>query len=43
MNAVLEDTEILTEHEYISHEEVIEGTHDLIEKHFEALKALGNA
>ena len=43
MNAVLEEEENITEQEYISHEEVVEGTRDIIKKHFEALKALGNA
>lgn len=43
MNTVLEEEEHVTEQEYISHDEVVEGTRDIIEKHFEALKALGNA
>ena len=31
------------EYEYITHEEVVEGTREIIEKHQAALKALANA
>lgn len=45
--AVLHDKEIILhddeEYEYIPHDEVAEGTRIIIEKHFEALRALANA
>ena len=49
MNAVLAEEYIDAqeagheEYEYMTHEEVVEGTRYIIEKHKEALKALANA